>query len=111
MTPEPSAAMSQDQGVYVISVAAELLGIHPQTLRSYERQGLICPARTPGGTRLYSAADVNRARRIVELSNEGLTHNGISRILALEERVAQLTRPSVALVPLRPSRPRRPPRS
>lgn len=91
---------SPDEGVYVISVAAELLGVHPQTLRAYERRGLLNPGRTQGGTRLYSSADVAKARRVIELSNEGLTHTGISRILALEDRVARLTRPSVALVPL-----------
>lgn len=89
-----------DEGVFVISVAAELLGVHPQTLRGYERLGLLNPTRTPGGTRLYSPADMARAERVIELSNDGLTHTGISRILALEDRVAQLTRPSVALVPL-----------
>lgn len=96
-----------DEGVYVISVAAQLLGVHPQTLRAYERRGLLKPARTEGGTRLYSSADVAKARRVIELSNEGLTHTGISRILALEDRLARLTKPSVALVPLNPHRPGR----
>lgn len=110
MTIEPEApATSPDEGVYVISVAAELLGVHPQTLRAYERRGLLNPARTEGGTRLYSSADVAKARRVIELSNEGLTHSGISRILALEDRVARLSRPSVALVPLKPHHPGRPP--
>ena len=102
MTTRPDPITNPDEGVYVISVAAELLGVHPQTLRGYERQGLLNPTRTPGGTRLYSPTDVARAQRVIELSNEGLTHTGISRILALEDRVAQLTRPSVALVPLNP---------
>ena len=104
---QPDPTTRSDEGVYVISVAAELLGVHPQTLRGYERQGLLHPTRTPGGTRLYSPADVARAQRVIELSNEGLTHSGISRILALEDRVARLTRPSVALVPLDPPPPSR----
>ncbi len=102
MTTRPPAdnhAPDPDEGVYVISVAAELLGVHPQTLRGYERQGLLNPTRTSGGTRLYSRADVTRAKRVVELSNEGLTLTGIARVLALEDRIARLTKPSTALVP------------
>lgn len=103
MTSEMGPKLNPDEGVYVISVAAELLGVHPQTLRGYERHGLVNPTRSPGGTRLYSDTDLARAQRVIELSNDGLNHNGIARILALEDRVARLTRPSVALVPLDPS--------
>lgn len=103
MTRDEPLTMDSNDGVYVISVAAELLGVHPQTLRGYERQGLLKPGRTKGGTRLYSPADISRARRVIELSDQGLTHAGISRILALEDRVARLTTPSVALVPLKRS--------
>lgn len=92
------AETDPDEGVYVISVAAELLGIHPQTLRGYERQGLLNPTRTPGGTRLYSRADVARARRVLELTAEGLTLTGAAKVIALEERLARLTGPSTALV-------------
>ncbi len=101
VTPRPDTTTSPDEGVYVISVAAELLGCHPQTLRGYERQGLLNPTRTPGGTRLYSDLDMARARRVIELRNDGLTLGAIARILPLEDRVAELTRPSAALVPYR----------
>lgn len=81
-----------DLGVYVISVAAELARVHPQTLRSYERAGLIDPARTPGGDRRYSDADLERVARITELSDAGINRTGIARILELEDQVAQLHR-------------------
>jgi len=74
----------------VISVAAELAQVHPQTLRSYERAGLIEPARTPGGDRRYSDTDLERVSRITELSDEGINLNGIGRILELEAQVQQL---------------------
>lgn len=90
--PDPGPPRSAEVGVYVISVAAELLGIHPQTLRAYERQGLIEPSRTPGGTRRYSPADLVRARRVIDLSDEGLPLAAIARILALEDQVAKLSR-------------------
>jgi len=80
----------RERGVYVISVAAELAQVHPQTLRSYERAGLIEPARTPGGDRRYSDTDLDRVSRITELSEEGINLNGISRILDLEAQVDQL---------------------
>jgi MerR family transcriptional regulator, heat shock protein HspR len=76
--------------VYVISVAAELAGVHPQTLRIYERKGLLDPARTPGGSRRYSDADIVLLRRIQELTNEGLNLAGVQRVLELEEEVARL---------------------
>lgn len=78
------------QAVYVISVAAELAGVHPQTLRIYERKGLLRPARTGGGNRRYSDADIALLRRIQELTNDGLNLAGVNRVLELEQRVAQL---------------------
>ena len=72
------------QAVYVISVAAELAGVHPQTLRIYERKGLVDPARTQGGSRRYSDADIEMLRRIQELTNEGLNLAGVERVLMLE---------------------------
>ena len=77
--------------VYTIAVAAELAGLHPQTLRNYERRGLVRPARAPGGGRRYSDADVARLRRITELTEEGLTLAGVARVLDLEDRLARLT--------------------
>jgi MerR family transcriptional regulator, heat shock protein HspR len=77
--------------VYIISVAAELAGVHPQTLRTYERKGLIKPARTSGGTRRYSDRDVARVRLIQELTQgEGINLAGVMRILALTEEVEDL---------------------
>ncbi len=78
------------QAVYVISVAAELAGVHPQTLRIYERKGLLEPARTPGGSRRYSDADVALLQRITELSEAGLNLAGVQRVLELEQTVAAL---------------------
>ena len=72
------------QAVYVISVAAELAGMHPQTLRIYERRGLVLPARTQGGNRRYSDADIERLRRIAELANDGMNLEGIRRVMELE---------------------------
>src|SRR3954453_17709945 len=74
----------QSRVVYVISVAAELAGVHPQTLRIYERKGLVAPARTSGGSRRYSDDDIALLRRIQELTNEGLNLAGVQRVLALE---------------------------
>ena len=79
-----------DQAVYVISVAAELAGVHPQTLRIYERKGLLAPARTGGGSRRYSDADIELLQRIQELTNEGLNLAGVHRVLALEARLRRL---------------------
>ena len=78
------------QAVYVISVAAELAGVHPQTLRIYERKGLVDPGRTRGGSRRYSEADIALLRRIQELTNDGLNLAGVKRVLELEDRVAEL---------------------
>ena len=78
------------RAVYVISVAAELAAVHAQTLRIYERKGLVEPARTPGGSRRYSEIDIALLRRIQELTNEGLNLAGVKRVLDLEHRVAQL---------------------
>ena len=80
------------RAVYVISVAAELAGMHPQTLRIYERRGLLLPARTGGGTRRYSEADIVALRRIQELTNEGLNLAGVKRVLELELEVERLQR-------------------
>ncbi len=79
------------QAVYVISVAAELAGVHPQTLRIYERKGLVDPGRTSGGSRRYSEADIVQLRRIQELTNDGLNLAGVKRVMALEARIAELT--------------------
>jgi MerR family transcriptional regulator/heat shock protein HspR len=78
------------RGVYVISVAAELAGVHPQTLRIYERKGLLEPSRTQGGNRRYSDIDISRLRRIAELSAEGMNLAGIKRVLELEAEVSFL---------------------
>jgi MerR family transcriptional regulator/heat shock protein HspR len=72
------------RALYVISVAAELAGVHPQTLRIYERKGLLDPARTGGGSRRYSDADIEQLRRIQELTNAGINLEGVRRLLALE---------------------------
>lgn len=78
------------QAVYVISVAAELAGMHPQTLRIYERRGLVMPARTTGGNRRYSDADIARLRRIAELASTGMNLEGIRHVMTLEEEAARL---------------------
>ena len=78
------------QAVYVISVAAELAGVHPQTLRIYERKGLVDPARTGGGSRRYSESDIAQLRRIQDLTNDGLNLAGVKRVLELEAEVARL---------------------
>lgn len=75
---------------YVISVAAQLAGMHPQTLRIYERRGLLQPARTSGGDRRYTDADIARLRRIAELTAEGMNVEGIRRVMSLEAEVARL---------------------
>jgi len=78
------------RAVYVISVAAELAGLHPQTLRIYERKGLVDPARTGGGSRRYSDEDIEQLRRIQQLTNEGLNLAGVQRVLQLEAEIARL---------------------
>jgi MerR family transcriptional regulator/heat shock protein HspR len=79
-----------EQAVYVISVAAELAGMHPQTLRIYERRGLVMPARTGGGNRRYSDADIDVLRRIAELADQGMNLEGIKRVMELEAENARL---------------------
>jgi MerR family transcriptional regulator/heat shock protein HspR len=76
--------------VYVISVAAELAGMHPQTLRIYERRGLVNPARTEGGNRRYSDVDIDRLRRISDLAGEGMNLEGIRRVMLMEAELEQL---------------------
>lgn len=78
------------QAVYVISVAAELVGMHPQTLRIYERKGLLDPSRTSGGSRRFSERDLERLERIQELTTAGLNLEGVRRVLELEVEVASL---------------------
>ena len=82
--------MNSDRAVYVIYVAAELAGRHPQTLRIYERKGLVEPARTGGGSRRYSDADIAMVARIQELTNEGLNLEGVRQVLALEQEILEL---------------------
>jgi len=82
-----------DRGVYMISVAAELAGMHPQTLRIYEARGLISPQRSPKNTRLYSAEDVSRLRRIQELTGEmGMNLAGVERVFELEQEILRMRR-------------------
>jgi MerR family transcriptional regulator, heat shock protein HspR len=78
------------RAVYVISVAAELAGVHPQTLRIYERKGLLDPARTEGGSRRYSDVDIKQLQRIQELTSAGLNLEGVKRVMELEAEVAAL---------------------
>ena len=77
----------RNRPVYMISVAAELAGVHPQTLRSYEQKGLVTPQRTSGNTRMYSQADIERLALINELTNEGINLAGVIRILDLQGRL------------------------
>jgi MerR family transcriptional regulator, heat shock protein HspR len=86
-TPNPE----QQRALYIISVAAELAGVHAQTLRIYERKGLIEPARTEGGSRRYSDRDIALLQRIQELTNEGVGLSGVRRILDLEARLEEAT--------------------
>ena len=83
-------ARHRTQAVYVISVAAELAGMHPQTLRIYERRGLVNPARTQGGNRRYSDADIEILQRIAELAEQGMNLEGIRRVMELEHENARL---------------------
>ena len=80
----------RDRAVYVISVAAELAGVHPQTLRIYERKGLLDPARTAGGSRRYSERDIAQLQRIQELTAAGLNLEGVKRVIELEDEVRRL---------------------
>lgn len=79
-----------DQAIYIISVAAELAGVHPQTLRVYERKGLLRPQRTQGNTRRYSERDIARLRKIQQLTQEGINLAGVIRIIELEREVERL---------------------
>lgn len=90
--PEDWEAMNgaDRRAVYIISVAAELAGVHPQTLRIYERKGLVRPHRTRGNTRRYSEADIDRLRRIQRLTQEGVNLAGAKRIMALEDELHRL---------------------
>ncbi|HEY5694560.1 MAG TPA: helix-turn-helix transcriptional regulator [Gaiellaceae bacterium] len=79
---------TSDRPIYMISVAAELVGMHPQTLRMYETKGLVRPQRTPGGTRLYSEADIERLRIVQRLTSElGLNLAGVELVLRLEDEL------------------------
>src|SRR5256885_17211749 len=82
----------RSRALFIISVAAELAGVHPQTLRIYERKGLVDPARTVGGSRRYSEDDIGRLRRIQDLTNEGLNLAGVKRVIELEEQLTELRR-------------------
>lgn len=83
------AMNDRNRPVYMISVAAELAGVHPQTLRVYEAKGLVTPQRTSGNTRMYSQADIERLEFINELTNEGINLAGVIRILDLQGRLAE----------------------
>jgi MerR family transcriptional regulator/heat shock protein HspR len=91
-------SVSTDRGVFMISVAAELADMHPQTLRMYEARGLIEPKRTPKGTRLYSREDVERLKRIQEMTAElGMNLAGVERVFELEEQLESMARKVASL--------------
>ena len=88
-----TAAVDSGRGVFMISVAAELAEMHPQTLRIYEQRGLITPKRSPKGTRLYSQDDVDRLRRIQQMTAElGMNLAGVERVLEMEQQLERMTR-------------------
>jgi MerR family transcriptional regulator/heat shock protein HspR len=88
-----TARVEHDRGVFMISVAAELAEMHPQTLRMYEARGLIEPQRSPKGTRLYSQADVERLRRIQEMTTEwGMNLAGVEKVFELEDQLERMRR-------------------
>ena len=89
--------IDEDAPIFAIAVAAELSNMHPQTLRQYDRLGLVVPARTQGGSRRYSTRHVEQLREVARLSGEGMSLPAIARLLALEERVHALTRRVVDL--------------
>jgi len=91
-------ASEKTQAVFVISVAAELAGMHPQTLRVWERRGLVEPFRTPGGTRRYSQADIERLAVIQQLSDQGLNIEGVRQVIAMQNRIAALEQQNAELV-------------
>jgi len=88
MANEGTQRSPQERALYIISVAAELAGVHAQTLRIYERKGLIEPARTQGGSRRYSEQDIQVLQRIQELTNEGVSLMGVRKIMELEDDLA-----------------------
>ncbi len=90
VTRRVEAKIDSERGVFMISVAAELAHMHPQTLRMYEARGLIEPKRSPKNTRLYSQRDLELLQRIQQLTAEGLNLAGVERVLALERRLAEL---------------------
>ena len=92
VTRRVEATIDSERGVFMISVAAELAHMHPQTLRVYEARGLIEPKRSPKNTRLYSQRDVELLQRIQQLTAEGLNLAGVERVLALERRIEALER-------------------
>jgi MerR family transcriptional regulator, heat shock protein HspR len=92
VTRRVEATIDAERGVFMISVAAELAHMHPQTLRMYEARGLIEPKRSPKNTRLYSQRDLELLQRIQQLTAEGLNLAGVERVLALEQRLAELER-------------------
>jgi MerR family transcriptional regulator/heat shock protein HspR len=92
VTHRVEAKIDAERGVFMISIAAELAHMHPQTLRMYEARGLIEPKRSPKNTRLYSQRDVELLQRIQQLTAEGLNLAGVQRVLALEQRLAELER-------------------
>ena len=115
MSERPAFNVASDTPVYAISIAAQLAELHPQTLRQYDRLGLVSPTRVGGRNRLYSADDISRLREIADLSAEGLSLEGIRRVLALEGEVKRLRgrldeyhreKTSTALVVWRPKRTR-----
>jgi MerR family transcriptional regulator, heat shock protein HspR len=93
MVRQPEAALMDDRPRYMISVAADLVGMHPQTLRIYEAKGLVTPQRTAGNTRLYSEADLGRLRLINHLTQElGLNLAGVEHVIRLEEQIRRMQR-------------------
>ena len=96
--PAGNSGVDRERGVFMISVAAELAHMHPQTLRIYESKGLITPKRSPKGTRLYSQADVDRLRRIQEMTAElGMNLAGVEKVFQLEQQLERMTRRLEAL--------------
>ena len=90
MSEEKNALPDDDAGVYVISVAAEISGMHPQTLRQYDKLGLVSPSRTEGRNRRYSLRDIALLRAVQKLVGEGINHAGIKRIIELESAMANM---------------------
>jgi MerR family transcriptional regulator/heat shock protein HspR len=92
MTPHARGGSNRETPLYMISVAAELAGVHPQTLRIYERKRLLAPKRSAGNTRLYSDSDIERLRLIQQLTSEGINLAGVQRIITLRAEVEALSR-------------------